>query len=102
MNSIKHGFEDLERSKQIIVHFTEKDDKVILIYSDNGKGIPQEYLSKIFDPFFTTKRNSGGSGLGLHIVFNIITQKLKGTVECTSETDKYTQFTLTLPKTING
>jgi signal transduction histidine kinase len=56
-----------------------------------------ENLSKIFNPFFTTKRGQGGSGLGLHIVYNLVTQKLNGAIACESQLGKGTQFTLKLP-----
>ena len=54
---------------------------LILNYQDNGKGISDEDEKKIFDPFFTTKRGQGGSGLGLHIIYNLITQQLRGTLK---------------------
>lgn len=102
MNSIKHAFEDSDQKEKIItVNFMEHNDKIHLTFEDNGKGIPPENIARIFDPFFTTKRNAGGSGLGLHIVYNLITQKLKATVECTSEPGRYTRFKLTLPKSLN-
>jgi signal transduction histidine kinase len=70
-------------------------------YSDNGKGIPEEILPKIFEPFFTTKRGKGGSGLGLHILYNLVTQKLKGTVQCESKKGKGTKFTIRIPLKVN-
>ncbi|MCK4465722.1 MAG: HAMP domain-containing histidine kinase, partial [Bacteroidales bacterium] len=56
-----------------------------------GMGIPEEILPKIFDPFFTTDQ-SKGTGLGLNIVYNLVTQKLNGTIECDSESGKGTTF----------
>ena len=70
-------------------------------YSDDGKGIPAENLSKIFEPFFTTKRGQGGSGLGLHIVYNLVTQKLLGEVECKSQVGVGTKFIIKLPLQID-
>lgn len=59
--------------------------------------IPPENVSKIFEPFFTTKRGQGGTGLGLHIVYNLVTQKLNGTIECESQGDAGTTFIIKLP-----
>ncbi|MCG7536093.1 ATP-binding protein [Pseudoalteromonas sp. OOF1S-7] len=56
----------------------------------------EDTLSNVFEPFYTTRRSNGGTGLGMHIVFNIVTQKLKGTIECHSETNTKS---LTLLKT---
>ena len=58
---------------------------MLLTYRDNGKGMDEKALSKIFDPFFTTKRSQGGSGLGMHIVHNLVTQTLGGMISCKSE-----------------
>ena len=77
MNSLLHAYEDGDRGT-IRLSIRERDDWLVFTYSDDGKGIPAGLVNKIFDPFFTTKRNQGGSGLGLHIVYNIVTQRLKG------------------------
>ena len=74
--------------------------QLILRYSDNGKGIPNEVINKIFDPFFTTNRQGGGSGLGLHIVFNLVTHKLNGTISCESTTGQGTTFTIKIPMSV--
>ncbi|RKZ73552.1 MAG: sensor histidine kinase, partial [Gammaproteobacteria bacterium] len=65
--------------------------------SDDGCGIPPENLDKIFEPFFTTARIQGGTGLGLHIVFNLVTQKLQGTINVQSEIGVGTTFILNFP-----
>ena len=72
----------------------------VFTYSDNGKGIKSEDLSQIFDPFFTTKRGQGGRGLGLHLVYNLVTQKLQGTIECQSQLGHGTKFILKFPMQI--
>ena len=84
MNSLIHGFEGIEEGE---ITFDAAEDKgsVILTYRDNGKGMDEKTLAKIFDPFFTTKRSQGGSGLGMHIVHNLVTQTLKGTIACKSK-----------------
>jgi signal transduction histidine kinase len=101
-NSMVHGFEDHSQPGNIFIRIMEGDTEgfVKIIYQDTGKGIPADILPKIFDPFFTTKRGKGGSGLGLNIVYNLITQKLGGSVQVTSELGKGTTFEINLKKNI--
>ncbi|MBY6265525.1 PAS domain S-box protein [Azospirillum sp. 412522] len=73
-------------------------DRVRIDFIDDGVGIAPEHLSKVFDPFFTTKRGQGGSGLGLHIVFNTVTGPLGGTVSVQSWPGQGTRFTILLPR----
>ncbi len=68
-----------------------------LRYSDDGCGISPVHQTRIFEPFFTTARSSGGSGLGLHLVYNLVTQKLKGHIDFVSTPEQGTIFTITLP-----
>ena len=100
MNSVKHAYDDGDAGKMVF-EITQKERQpagvpLKMVYRDDGKGIPPENLGKIFDPFFTTKRGKGGTGLGLHIVYNIITQKLKGTIKCESKVGAGTQFIIEL------
>ena len=67
-----------------------------IIYSDDGKGILSSDISKIFDPFFTTSRAAGGTGIGLSVVYNIVTQKFGGTIHCDSHISKGTTFAICL------
>ncbi|MBF0381980.1 MAG: HAMP domain-containing histidine kinase [Magnetococcales bacterium] len=96
MNSMVHALEDQDQGK-IIMDAKIQNGQFIFKYSDSGRGIPPENLEKIFDPFFTTKRGEGGSGLGLHIIYNLITQKLKGEISCTSILNEGTEFIICLP-----
>lgn len=104
MNSIKHGFHDLDDGVVEITAYLIKDgtasgkhDAICLTYKDNGHGIKNGNLKKIFEPFYTTRRTEGGSGLGLNIVYNLVTQRLMGTVECKSILGEYTEFTILFP-----
>lgn len=99
INSFNHGFKGIKEGK-ISINAKERADEILIIYTDNGKGIPKDILPKIFDPFFTTNREHGGTGLGLHIIYNIITRLLKGTIECKSEENKGVEFRITVPKNI--
>ncbi|HYC03064.1 MAG TPA: ATP-binding protein [Azospirillaceae bacterium] len=75
---------------------------VEVTYRDDGKGIPAEVLPRIFDPFFTTRRGTGGTGLGLHIVFNLVTHRLKGSIQAFSAPGEGTRFVLRLPDLASG
>lgn len=96
MNSIYHAYENEEQGN--IKIFVEKtDDKVKLIYKDDGKGMDKPVSQMIFEPFFTTKRGSGGSGLGMYLVYNLVNQSLGGNISCHSELGKGTEFLLEFP-----
>jgi CheY-like chemotaxis protein/two-component sensor histidine kinase len=79
MSSIKHGFKALE-GETITIDITQTAYDIAIDYKDSGKGIALEHQSKIFDPFFTTDKQDG-TGLGLHIVYNLISHKLQGDIE---------------------
>lgn len=96
-NGIIHAFDGLtEGCIKIEAEKAEAPGQVVLRVTDNGRGIPPDALPKIFDPFFTTKRGSGGSGLGLHIVHNMVSHILSGSISVDSEPGKGSCFTLTL------
>lgn len=71
-----------------------------IIIHDNEGGIPESVMPKIFDPYFTTKHESLGTGIGLYMSKNIITNHFHGTLEVTNE-DKGAKFIITLPKELN-
>jgi predicted ATPase/signal transduction histidine kinase/tRNA A-37 threonylcarbamoyl transferase component Bud32 len=96
MNSLIHAYEPEECGK-LVFNFQQIGEQLQLEYSDDGKGIPPENLSKIFEPFFTTKRSQGGSGLGLNLVYNLVTQKLKGEIDYQSELGRGTKFMIKVP-----
>lgn len=81
MNSIVHAFEK-QPNPSISISVVQHNDTIILHYKDNGKGIAEELSHKIFDPFFTTNRSAGCSGLGLHICYNFMSQKMNGSIKC--------------------
>ncbi len=98
MNALQHGF--VEREGGVIRYTATVDvDRVILDFSDNGVGIATDIMHRIFDPFFTTKRGTGRTGLGLSIVYNLVSSKLGGLIECISNPDQGTTFRITLPMT---
>ncbi|MCX7023563.1 MAG: HAMP domain-containing sensor histidine kinase [Spirochaetes bacterium] len=95
INSLTHGFDE-GAAGRIDIQARVQGGKFALHYRDNGKGIPRENLQKIFQPFFTTRRSHGGTGLGLYIVSNIVTN-LSGSISCTSEPGQGVEFIVTLP-----
>ena len=97
MNSLAHAF-DVNDSGCIDICAVLNNDILIMEFSDDGKGIRPEYLSKIFDPFFTTQLGKGGSGLGLNIVFNLIVKKLGGSINVESRLGKGVHFTIRIPR----
>jgi len=96
MNSLIHGFKNIEKGN-IDIYVKKLDNSIEIIYKDDGIGINKTNLKKIFNPFFTTNREGGGSGLGLNIVYNIITNGLNGNIKATSELGKGTKFIITFP-----
>ena len=84
MNSLIHAYEPDDEGT-IRLSVTRSGDKLTLRYSDDGKGMEPDVADKMFDPFFTTNRGGGGTGLGMHIVYNLATQTLGGTIRCDSE-----------------
>lgn len=101
VNSLTHGFESQEEGS-VGIDISKNGDRVLITHRDNGKGIAAEFISKIFDPFFTTRRGQGGTGLGLNIVYNLITQKLNGNIRCESEVGKGATFYIEIPAIIEG
>jgi PAS domain S-box-containing protein len=98
-NAIVHGFEAGRRGEIHISALAADSSQVCIGVADNGRGISAEDQKRVFEPFFTTKLGQGGSGLGLHIVHNIVTGILGGQIELASQPGKGASFTLTLPTT---
>ncbi len=96
INSFEHGFRGREKGK-IIFKITCKEDTLIFVYRDDGVGMTEEQTSKIFDPFYTTTRGKGGTGLGMSIVFNLVTRTLKGTIACKSSYGSGIVFVIKIP-----
>ncbi|MDB5749141.1 MAG: two-component histidine kinase, partial [Massilia sp.] len=101
MNSLVHGFEH-EQAGTIAIRVRVADDVVSLSYADDGAGMDQDTLDKLFDPFFTTKRGNGGSGLGAHILYNLVTGALGGTVKVQSAPGEGLRYELAFPRSRRG
>ncbi|HSV51979.1 MAG TPA: ATP-binding protein [Burkholderiaceae bacterium] len=100
MNSVNHAFEGRAQGCIRLVGRRLDAQHIELLCIDDGVGIPPEVQSRIFDPFFTTKLGRGGSGLGLSIVYQLVTQVLGGQVTVKSTPGVGTTFTLRLPVTV--
>ncbi len=96
MNSLKHGFENIQQGC-ICIDISTTDDVLTIHYQDDGRGMTEEEQRKIFDPFYTTKRGMGGSGLGGHIAYNIVVRKLHGKIVCESSPGEGTNFIIQVP-----
>jgi len=96
LNSLMHAFAD-RPAGTISITARRVGEQVVLLYRDDGCGMDDTVRRKIFDPFFTTKRAEGGSGLGLHIVWNLATQVLAGSIICESSPGAGSTFELRFP-----
>ena len=96
-NALLHAFEGREQGRILIRARPCGEDRVELCFEDDGVGIPAESLKRIFDPFYTTKFGQGGSGLGLHIAYNIVSNVLGGQIRVDSVAGQGTRFVLDLP-----
>lgn len=95
MNSLAHAFNEKENGK-ILITASKQKNNFILVYEDDGCGLDEEQKKLIFTPFYTTNKQQGGSGLGLSIVYNLVTQKLNGKIEVESEKGKGVRFIIVM------
>lgn len=98
-NSLRHGFAGVEAGCIRLQAHALGPAQVALHYADTGIGIAPAILHRIFEPFFTTRLGQGSSGLGLYIVYTLVTGALGGKIEARSELDKGAEFTIVLPLT---
>ncbi|MBC3916151.1 HAMP domain-containing histidine kinase [Undibacterium sp. CY18W] len=95
-NAVAHGLEGQEEGHMRCTA-EKQGEQVVIVFEDNGKGIPADIINRIFEPFFTTKFGQGGSGLGLSITFNIISNVLGGSIHASSVVGVGTRFEIKLP-----
>ncbi len=99
MNALIHGLEEREQG-EIKILVEANGTTLSIVFSDNGSGIDTVNLHRIFEPYFTTNREGGGSGLGLFIVYSLVTQKLGGSLHCDSFEGKGTTFSIEIPNQV--
>jgi signal transduction histidine kinase/tetratricopeptide (TPR) repeat protein len=98
-NALLHAFDNGKVGHMRLTASMPVEGRVLVQFSDDGGGIASQHLNRIFDPFFTTKLGQGGSGLGLSISYNIVTQLLGGQISVNSSAEEGTCFALDLPLT---
>jgi signal transduction histidine kinase len=96
-NALLHAFPADRIGTVTIEVDREGEDRALLVVQDDGVGMEPVVLRRVFDPFFTTQRGRGGSGLGMHIVHNLVTDLLGGTIEVSSTPNQGTRVTIRLP-----
>jgi len=87
INSVLHGFKGINRG-EIAISVKLNGEQVHIVYKDNGHGLSAQQLDHLFDPFYTTESSRGGTGLGTHIVHNLVTDTLSGSVKASSGVEK--------------
>jgi signal transduction histidine kinase len=102
LNAVNHAFTDGRAGTISISARPRGPDDVEIIFADNGAGMTPDVQRQAFDPFFTTRRNEGGTGLGLHIVYNLVTQQLGGRMMLESRLGQGTTFRIIMPRTAKG
>ncbi|MEH6442373.1 MAG: hybrid sensor histidine kinase/response regulator [Oceanospirillaceae bacterium] len=96
MNSMTHGFTGGFKG-HIKIELYYEGNLLVISYKDNGCGVSEEVKAQMYEPFFTTARGTGGSGLGLNILYNLVVNNLSGTVRCYSELNEGVEFLIKLP-----
>ena len=102
LNAANHAFPDGRSGTISISARPRGSDDVEIIFADNGAGMTPDVQRQAFDPFFTTRRNEGGTGLGLHIVYNLVTQQLGGRMMLDSRLGQGTTFRIIMPRAAKG
>ncbi|MES2127596.1 MAG: ATP-binding protein [Pseudomonadota bacterium] len=98
-NALLHAF-DQRTAPHIAIAARQKDeDNIEILFADDGVGMPEEVLRHVFDPFFTTKMGRGGTGLGMNIVYNIVTGVLGGRIDIETAPGRGTTVIMVLPRT---
>ncbi|MCP4990193.1 MAG: HAMP domain-containing histidine kinase [Colwellia sp.] len=94
INSIIHGFHNTNRG-EITIDVTAEQQRLVITYRDNGTGINDEQIERLFDPFYTTQADTGGTGLGTHIVKNLVVDTLNGSIDASSRLGKGLSYRIT-------
>jgi signal transduction histidine kinase len=102
VNSVTHAFDPDEAGRIVIEVDAGTPGEIELRYRDDGRGMTPDVCARVFDPFFTTRRGSGGTGLGMHICYNLVTQLLRGTIRCDSTLGDGVRFWIRFPLSASG
>jgi signal transduction histidine kinase len=96
MNSVRHGYAEGDAGT-LRIAATRADGRVTLCYADDGVGMDDAVAAQMYEPFFTTKREQGGTGLGLHIVYNLVSHALGGRIGCSTAPGQGVRFEIVFP-----
>jgi signal transduction histidine kinase len=96
-NACVHAFAETTGDRVVDIRVDTEGRHIVLVVSDNGRGMPDEVASRVFEPFFTTERARGGSGLGMHIVHTLVTQRFLGTIDLQTAPGQGARWSLRLP-----
>jgi signal transduction histidine kinase len=102
LNAATHAFAGGRSGTISITAKPRGPEDIEIVFADDGAGMTPEVQRQAFDPFFTTRRNDGGTGLGLHIVYNLVTQQLGGRMMLESRLGQGTTFRIMMPKIAKG
>ena len=96
INSIAHAFTNINQG-EMTIDIALDQQRLVILYRDNGVGVNEEQLEKLFDPFYTTKASKGGTGLGTHIIKNLIEDTLNGSIEAYSKESEGLSYHMSFP-----
>ena len=96
-NACLHAFHGIVTPAVITIDVAQRDGAVIMVVADNGSGMTDEVARRVWEPFFTTRRGDGGSGLGMHIVHNLVVGRFKGRIELQTAPGAGCRYTIWLP-----
>lgn len=96
-NACIHAFNEVEQPAVITIDAAVVDDRLVLRFADNGVGMTPDVAARAWEPFFTTRRGDGGSGLGLHIVHNLVVDRFKGTIDLQTAPGAGCRYTFAFP-----
>jgi len=99
LNALTHAFPDRRAGAMRLSARRVGSDQIEIAFADDGIGMSEDVRRRAFEPFFTTRRNRGGTGLGLHIVYNLVTRRLGGSLKLDSQPGRGTDFLIRLPLT---
>jgi len=97
---LRHGFigpPAADRDREIRITIERRAEQLQISYIDNGQGIPEQILPRIFEPFVASESEHGGSGLGAHVIYRLVTQLLHGSIHCESRRGQGVEFSLQIP-----
>lgn len=98
VNALAHAFTDGRSGVMKITARSLGEDRVAIVFSDDGVGMDTETARRAFEPFFTTRRGRGGSGLGLHIVRTLVVNRMGGRIRIDTLPGAGCRFEITVPR----